>query len=52
MGCCCFVLLLQMVVALVTIFFAIFHLTTLSVAEIMQGVASVMDGWLDQLMRE
>ena len=33
-------------------YFKILHLTTLSVAEIMQGVASAMAGWLDQWMLE
>jgi len=33
-------------------YFKMLHLTTLSVAEIMQGVASVMTGWLDQWMLE
>jgi len=33
-------------------YFKILHLKTLSVAEIMQGVASVMAGWLDQWMIE
>jgi len=33
-------------------YFKMLHLGTLSVAEFVQGVASVMDGWLDHWMLE
>jgi hypothetical protein len=33
-------------------YFKIVHLTTLSVAEIMQGVVSVMAGWINGCLNE
>jgi hypothetical protein len=49
-GCCCFVVANGG--GACGDYFKILHLTTMSVAEIMQGVASVMAGWLDQWMPE